>query len=319
MRAYLVKRISLFFPTLVLLTVIVFIVLRVVPGDPAVLILGGDDGEDNYTAEELAALQRTLGTDRSIYVQYADWAASMVIMDFGDSYFYEAPVTEHLSQRLPITLQLTFMAMVISGIIAIPLGIFSAVRQDTWGDYASRFLTLVGLATPNFFVGMIMIFALVLLVGWVPPLGYANLWENPWTNLQQQIFPALALGTSGMAFLARVTRSAMLDILHEDYIRTARAKGLGERNVIMRHGLRNAILPVVTIFGLGLANAASGSVVVEVIFGLPGMGRLLIEGVQRRDFPMVQSVVVLLGVMVLVANLVTDIAYAWLNPRIRYT
>lgn len=318
MRAYLVKRILMFFPTLILLTVIVFIILRVVPGDPAVLILGGEDAEESYTAEELAALQRKLGTDRTIYVQYADWAFSMLIMDFGESFFYQAPVSEDLKQRLPITLQLAFMSLFISGIIAIPLGVFSAVNQDTWGDYASRFVTLIGLATPNFFLGMITIFALVLVFGWVPPIGYANLWENPGNNLQQQIFPALALGISGMAFMARVTRSAMLEILHEDYIRTARAKGLGEANVIMRHGLKNAILPVVTIFGLALANAASGSVAVEIIFGLPGMGRLLIEGVRRRDFPVIQAIVVLLGVMVLVANLLTDIAYAWLNPRIRY-
>ena len=148
MRAYLVKRISLFFPTLILLTVIVFIILRVIPGDPAVLILGGDDGDDAYTAEELAALQRKLGTDRTIYVQYADWAVSMLILDFGDSFFYDAPVSENLSQRLPITLQLTFMSLIISGIMAIPLGVFSAIKQDTRGDYASRFLTLIGLATP---------------------------------------------------------------------------------------------------------------------------------------------------------------------------
>ena len=318
MTAYLIKRVAMFFPTMILLTIIVFAILRVIPGDPALLILGGEEGDEEFTEEELAALRARLGTDRNIAVQYADWMGSMLFLDFGDSYHYSNPVSEDLAQRIPITLQLTLMSLVISGIVAIPLGVFSAVRQDTWGDYISRVITVIGLATPNFFVGIMTIFLLILVFGWIPPIGYVNVWEDPLSNMQQLIFPALALGTSGMAFLARVTRSAMLEVLNEDYIRTARSKGLGEKIVIYRHALKNAVLPVITIFGLALGNAASGSVVTEIVFSVPGMGRLLIEGVQHRDYPMIQAIIVVFGVMVLLANLLTDLTYAWLNPRIRY-
>ena len=318
MRAYLIKRVAMFFPTMILLTIIVFAILRVIPGDPALLILGGEEGDEDFTQAELDALRAKLGTDRNIAIQYADWIGSMLTLDFGDSYHYNNPVSEDLAQRIPITLQLTFMSLIISGIVAIPLGVFSAIRQDTWGDYVSRAITVIGLATPNFFVGIMTIFLLILIFGWIPPIGYINVWEDPWSNMQQLIFPALALGTSGMAFLARVTRSAMLEVLNEDYIRTARSKGLAEQIVIYRHALKNAVLPVITIFGLALGNAASGSVVTEIVFSVPGMGRLLIEGVQHRDYPMIQAIIVVFGIMVLAANLLTDLTYAWLNPRIRY-
>ena len=318
MKSYLIKRVLMFFPTMILLTIIVFAILRVIPGDPALLILGGDEGDEQFTDEELAALRARLGTDRNIAVQYADWVGSMFTLDFGNSYHYNNPVSEDLAQRIPITLQLTFMSLFISGIVAVPLGVFSAIRQDTWGDYVSRAITVVGLATPNFFVGIMTIFLLILFFGWIPPIGYVNVWEEPWANMQQLIFPAMALGTSGMAFLARVTRSAMLEVLNEDYIRTARSKGLAEKIVIYRHALKNAVLPVVTIFGLALADATSGSVVTEIVFSVPGMGRLLIEGVQHRDYPMIQAIIVVFGLMVLAANLLTDLTYAWLNPRIRY-
>ena len=318
MKGYLIKRVVMFFPTMVLLTMIVFAILRVIPGDPALLILGGEEGDEEFTEAELDALRARLGTDRNIAVQYADWVGSMFTLDFGKSYHYNNPVSEDLAQRIPITLQLTFMSLFISGIVAVPLGVFSAIRQDTWGDYVARAITVVGLATPNFFVGIMTIFLLILLFGWIPPIGYVNVWEEPWANMQQLIFPAIALGTSGMAFLARVTRSAMLEVLNEDYIRTARSKGLAEKIVIYRHALKNAVLPVVTIFGLALADATAGSVVTEIVFSVPGMGRLLIEGVQHRDYPMIQAIIVIFGLMVLVANLLTDLTYAWLNPRIRY-
>ena len=261
MKAYVIKRTLMFLPTMILLTIIVFTILRIVPGDPALLILGGEEGEEDFTDEELRKLQAKLGTDRHIAIQYADWVISMARLDFGDSYHYNNPVKEDLAQRVPISLQLTLMSLIISGVVALPLGVVSAIRQDTWGDYISRMITLIGLATPNFYVGIMTIFLLVLIFGWIPPLGYVNVWENPWTNMQQLIFPAIALGTSGMAFLARVTRSAMLEVLNEDYIRTARSKGLAEKIVIYRHALKNAVLPVITIFGLALGNAASGSVV----------------------------------------------------------
>ena len=320
MQAYIAKRLVLFVPTMILLSLLVFGFLRIIPGDPALAILtrGNADSIETITDEQLERMRERLGTNRPIYVQYVDWASGLLMLDFGNSLVTSSPVWEQLKRRIPITLELSIMSIFISTIVAVPLGVFSAIRQDTWGDYIARFITLIGLATPNFWVAVMTIFILVLAFNWIPPIGYATLWEDPWTNFVQLIFPALALGTSGMAFQARVTRSAMLEILHEDYIRTARSKGLHERLVVSRHALRNALLPVVTLFGLAIGNAISGSVVIEFIFGVPGMGRFLITAIRQQDYSVVQGIVVIFGVMVLFANLITDIMYAWLDPRIRY-
>ena len=320
MQAYIAKRLVMFIPTLFLLSLLVFGFLRLIPGDPALAILtrGNADNIENITEAQLEAMRERMGTNRPIVVQYADWVSGLFILDFGDSLVTTKPVWIQLKRRIPITLELSIMSIFISTVVAVPLGVFSAIKQDTWGDYIARFITLIGLATPNFWVAVMTIFILVLAFNWIPPLGYATIWEDPWTNFVQLIFPALALGTSGMAFQARVTRSAMLEILHEDYIRTARSKGLRERIVVSRHALRNALLPVVTLFGLAIGNAISGSVVVEFIFGVPGMGRYLITAIRQQDYSVVQGIVILLGLMVLFANLITDIVYAWLDPRIRY-
>ena len=320
MQAYIAKRMVLFVPTMILLSLLVFGFLRIIPGDPALAILtrGNADSIETITEEQLERMRERLGTNRPIYVQYFDWASGLLVLDFGNSLVTSAPVWEQLKRRIPITLELSIMSIFISTIVAVPLGVFSAIKQDTLGDYIARFITLIGLATPNFWVAVMTIFILVLAFNWIPPIGYATLWEDPWTNFVQLIFPAIALGTSGMAFQARVTRSAMLEILHEDYIRTARSKGLRERMVVTRHALRNALLPVVTLFGLAIGNAISGAVVIEFIFGVPGMGRFLITAIRQQDYSVVQGIVVIFGVMVLFANLITDIMYAWLDPRIRY-
>ena len=321
MQAYVAKRILLFFPTLILVTVIIFTILRVIPGDPALLLLSpGDVGsEENFTQLELEKMRAKLGTDRPIYVQYGDWVWKMLQFDFGTSFFYEIPITDDLKQRFPITLELTAFAMLLAGLVAIPLGVISAIKQDTWADYAARIITIAGIAIPNFWLAIMIIVFLVLWFNWIPPLGYANLWDDPGTNLQQMIFPSLALGFHHMAFIARVTRSSMLEVFREDYIRTARAKGLSERVVVARHALKNALLPVVTVGGYEFGRLLAGTVIIEVIFGVPGIGKLLIGGIQSRDYPLVQGVVVMITVIVLVLNLVLDLFYAWLNPRIRYT
>lgn len=320
MRAYIVKRFALFVPTFLIATVIVFTILRIVPGDPALIILGGEEGNDTFTQEQLAALRAKLGTDRPIYVQYGDWVWNMLQMDFGTSYFYENDlVVDDLKQRLPVTVELAVMSLLLASVVAVPLGVLSAVKQDTIPDYATRIITIAGVALPNFWVGVMIIFLLVLFFNWAPPLAYVDVWENPWINLQQLIFPAIALGTSNMAFIARITRSSMLEVLHEDYIRTARSKGLRERGVIFRHALRNALLPVVTLSGYELGRLIAGTVIIETIFLVPGIGQLLINSITHRDFPVIQAVIVIIAVVVLVLNLVLDLLYAWLNPRIRYT
>jgi peptide/nickel transport system permease protein len=323
MHTYIVKRIFLFIPTLIFVTVVVFIILRVVPGDPALLLLMGDpadaEGPSEYAEKELAELRAKLGTDRHIVVQYGDWVWKMLRLDFGISYWWDTPVVDDLRDRFPITLELTLLALLWATLLAVPLGVLSAIKQDSWGDYAGRLITISGIALPNFWIAILIVFFLILFFRWIPPLGYENVWENPWTNLQQLIFPAVALGFSNMAFIARVTRSAMLDVFREDYIRTARSKGLREPTVVNRHALKNALLPVITVSGYEFGRLLAGTVIIEVIFMIPGVGRFLIDSIFHRDYPAIQAVIVILAMIVLVLNLILDVMYAWLNPRIRYS
>jgi len=309
----------LFIPTLLLATLVVFVLLRLIPGDPALVKLVGEIGEGKFTQEQLDAMRAKLGTDRPLYVQYGHWVWGMLRLDFGVSLFFEEAVSRDLAAKFPITLELTILALLIATIIAVPLGLLSAIKQDTPADYVARIITIAGVALPNFWVGILIVYFLVLLFGWLPPLGYADVWEAPATNLQQLIFPALALGFYNMAFTARVTRSAMLEVYREDYIRTARAKGLAERVVILRHALKNALLPVATVSGYEFGRLLAGTVVIETIFMVPGMGKLLIDSVLHRDYTTVQAVVVVTTVSVLILNLVLDVIYSWLNPRIRFT
>ncbi len=319
MQAYIAKRCLLFIPTLLMATMMAFLLLRVIPGDPALVKLAGETGDSSFTQAALHDLQVKLGTDRPLYVQYGKWVWGMLRLDFGESMFFEEPVAEDLAAKFPITLELTVLAMLIATIIAVPLGLVSAIKQDTPADYIARIISITGVALPNFWVGILIVYFLVLFFAWMPPLGYANLWDDPATNLQQFIFPALALGFFEMAFTARVTRSSMLEVYREDYTRTARGKGLAERVVIVRHALKNALLPVVTVTGFQLGRLLAGTVVIENIFMVPGMGKLLLDSVFHRDYTEVQAIVVLITVSVLILNLLLDVIYGWLNPRIRYS
>ena len=243
----------------------------------------------------------------------------MLRLDFGVSMVYDTPVAKDLKSRLPITLELTIIALLLATVVAMPLGIISAVFQDSWGDYVARIIAIAGVAMPTFWTAILIMLFLVNLFGWLPPLGYAELWEDPLTNLQQLIFPAIALGFYNMALIARVTRSAMLEVFREDYIRTARSKGLAERVVIVRHALKNASLPVLTISGWQVGRLLAGTVVIEQIFLVPGMGKLLIDSIFQRDFTTIQALVMIVAAMVLLLNLFVDLMYAWLDPRIRYS
>jgi peptide/nickel transport system permease protein len=318
MQAYIAKRFLLFIPTLLMATLVAFLLLRVIPGDPAMVKLAGETGDSDFTPAELHALQVKLGTDQPLYVQYGKWLWDMVHLEFGESMFFDEPVANDLAEKFPITLELTVLAMLIATVIAVPLGLVSAIRQDTSADYVARVISIAGVALPNFWVGILIVYFLVLIFAWMPPLGYASLWDDPFTNLQQLFFPALALGIYQMAFMARVTRSSMLEVYREDYTRTARGKGLAERVVILRHALKNALLPVVTISGYEFGRLLAGTVVIETIFMIPGMGRLLIDSVFHRDYTEVQAIVMVITVTVLILNLALDLVYGWLNPRIRY-
>ena len=322
MQAYIVKRSLLILPTLLLATIFIFVLLRVVPGVPAVMLLaGGEAGgsEEQYTQEQLADLRAKLGTDKPIIVQYAIWVGNMARLDFGTSFFYDTPVVDDLKQKFPVTLELAILATLLAIVVAVPLGVISAIKQDSIADYATRIITIAGVAVPNFWLAILMIFFLVMLFEWVPSFVYIGLTEDPIANLKQMFFPALALGFSNMAFIARVTRSAMLEVFREDYIRTARSKGLRETVVVFRHALKNALLPVVTIAGYEFGRLLAGTIIIEVIFMVPGMGRLPVTSIFHRDFPVIQAVIVLITVLVLVLNMALDLLYAWLNPRIRYS
>ena len=317
MGRYTVKRIALFIPTVLLVTLIAFVVMRVIPGDPAIAILEGDSG-GQYSMQDLADLRAKLGTDRAIAVQYLEWIGGVVKGDFGDSLWFESSVMTELGDRIPVTVELAILSIIMAVVVAVPLGIVSAIRPDSPVDYAARIFTLVGIAIPNFLVAVFMMLILLLVFNWLPSLGYVDLWDDPVRNLTQLFFPALALALYEMAFIARVTRSSMMEIIREDYMRTARSKGLTERVVLFRHGLKNAILPILTISGWQFGRLFGGTVVIETIFLIPGMGRILIEAVQHRDFPLLQAAIVIIGLAIVTINLMVDLLYGWLDPRIRY-
>jgi peptide/nickel transport system permease protein len=315
---YIVHRILLYVPILFLVTVLVFLLMRVIPGDPAMLILAGTSGEGSFKKEDLANLRRELGTDRPLYVQYGSWLWGLLHGDLGRSLFYRTQIEKEISPRLPATLELALLAVLLSVVVAVPLGALSAVKQDSTLDYVARVFTFTGISIPIFVTGLVVVYLLVRLFNWFPPLGYATLWEDPWTNLQQMLFPALALAFFELNFTARVTRSAMLEVLREDFIRTARSKGLLERRVILVHALKNAALPIITVSAWSLARLLGGTIIIEKIFLVPGMGTLLLEAITARDYTLIQAIVLLYTLVVLTANLAVDLVYSWLDPRIRY-
>ena len=316
MRQYALKRIALFIPTILLITIIVFVVMRLIPGDACLAILS--DGEATFTQEELADCRAELDLDKPLVVQYFDWIGGAVQGDFGDSLWFKAPVMVELKERIPVTVELTVLAMLIAVVFAVPLGILSAMKPESPIDYVARVFTLIGIALPTFMVAIFFILFLVAVFDWLPPLGYQPLWVDPRANLQQMIFPALALAIYEMAFVARVTRSAMMEIIREDYMRTARSKGLSETVVVLRHGLKNALLPVLTTSGWIFARLFGGTVIIETIFLVPGMGRILIEAIFQRDYTMIQAEIVIIAAFIVTINLVVDLLYGVLDPRIRY-
>ena len=319
MAQYVMRRLFLFIPTLILATMMVFALFWIVPGDAAMMILTGEEGEGGRVdIEDLERLRSELGLDRPIYVQYGEWVFNLLKGDLGTSIWYRIPVMDELKDRFIVSMELAVMAILMAFVAAVPLGVISAVKQDTKGDYASRIFALIGIAMPTFWVGILTVYALAYIFNWLPPLGYAKLWEDPLTNLQQLIFPALVLAFHDLAFTARVTRSSMLEVMREDYMRTARSKGLSEWVVTGRHALRNALLPVITVSGYQFGRLLGGVIIIEVIFVVPGVGSFLIDAIVHRDYVVLQAVVLLTAAVVLVLNLVIDLFYAVLDPRIRY-
>ncbi len=319
MHFYVIKRLLAFIPTIILVSLIAFVMLRVVPGDPAVARLRGPTGEADYTEEDLRIQRQKMGTDAHVVVQYFTWAGGLLHGDMGKSLNDDSEVRQAIWKRLPISAELAIGAIVFSMVFAIPLGVLSAVKQNTWIDYVGRAVAIMGVSIPLFVFAILVIFLLVVVFEWLPPPGYANLWEDPWTNIKQMFFPIVALSFTRIGYMARITRSGMLEVLREDYVRTARAKGLSENLVVARHALRNAMLPVVTLAAFQFAVLIGGTVIIEGIFRLNGMGQLLLASIGNRDYTTTQAIVMTMIGGILLINLFVDILYGALDPRIRYS
>ncbi len=316
MYKYIINRLLLMIPTLLGAAVLVFFVLRLVPGDVCEIRLGGTGLYVDPQALEIC--HEDLGLNDSKIVQFGRFIAGYATFDLGKSMWTGRAVSEEISLRFKLSLQIAIMATIISVLIAVPLGTISAVKQDTWIDYAVRTFSIAGIAMPSFWLGILIILGLLIYTGWMPPLDYVSIFEDPVANLSQLIWPALATGYRYSAVVTRMTRSSLLEVLREDYVRTARAKGLLEKVIINRHALKNALLPVVTIVGIEFAFLMGGLVVTEQVFNLNGLGKLFVDSVLNIDFNMTQQLVMLVALIFVLANFFVDILYAWLDPRIRY-
>jgi peptide/nickel transport system permease protein len=318
MSKYIAKRFFLMVPTLLGVAVIAFFLLRIVPGDVVEARFMGT-GQGQYVSKEMIAHERAkLGLDQPLWKQFVTWMWGLARLDLGVSMWTGAPIVEEIRLRFALSLQVAVMATVVATVLAIPLGVIAALKQDTWIDYAVRIFSIAGLATPSFWLGIVIILGLLIVFRWLPPMMYTPFWVDPWQNLAQLIWPALAVGYRYSAVATRMTRSAMLEVLREDYIRTARAKGLWLKLILVRHALKNAMLPVVTVIGLEFAFLLGGLVVTEQVFNLNGLGLLFVEAVARRDYTLTQALVMLTASAFIFVNFVMDVMYAWLDPRIRY-
>ena len=318
MRAYVIRRVLLVIPTLFLVSALVFLSVRFIPGDIIDVMSARMEyvGSGDINRE---LLRERLGLDRPVYVQYARWVSDILLRGtLGESLYGGFRVEERLAGRLGITIELGLVAVITGLLIALPVGIYAAIRQYTAADYVGRSFAILGLATPNFWIGLMVMIYPAIWWGWTPPMTHVRFTAEPWENLRMFLIPSLILGTYLAASTMRMTRTMMLEVLRQDYVRTAWAKGLRERRVVLRHAVKNALIPVVTLVGLQLPIIAGGSVIIENIFNLPGLGRLMLIALNERDYPVISGVNLFFATVVVLVNLVTDLTYAFLDPRIRY-
>lgn len=315
MPQYIIRRLLQIVPVLLIITFMVFALMLAIPGDPARALIGPGEALDD---EQLEIIRKKYNLDKPVLVQYGIWLGKVVRGDLGRSTQYQRPVAQELRTRAWVTLQFGIVAWVLAVLIAVPAGIISAVYRGRTLDYIATVLSIGGVAIPNFWFGIMSILLFGVTLGWLPAQGYVSLFDDPVQGLRHMILPAFSLGITSSALIMRQTRSAMLEVLAQDYVRTARAKGMPERTVIGVHALRNALLPVVTVFGLQTGRIFAGAVVIETLFGIPGMGNFMVQAIFARDFMVVQGAVLIMALAVLSANLITDLVYAWLDPRIRY-
>ncbi|ARB46637.1 ABC transporter permease [Alloalcanivorax xenomutans] len=314
---YVLRRLLALIPTLFIASVIAFTVVRLVPGDVLDLMLS----ENVYSSgapEDRAQLEQALGLDKPLYQQYLHWAGDALQGDLGESLWRNTPVTGEIAARLDVTLELGILALLIALAIGLPIGIFAAVRQETLGDHIGRTFSILALAMPNFWLGTLVVILPALWWGWSPPNELVPFFENPLENLKTFLLPSLILGTSLSAVIMRMTRTMMLEVLRQDYIRTAWAKGLRERRVVLMHAVKNAMIPVITLVGILVPILFGGTVIIEQIFRLPGLGQLLLEAVSTRDYPVITGVFLVTGVVVMLVNLLVDLCYGYLDPKVRY-
>ena len=317
MRAYVIRRLLLAIPTLWLATLIVFFFIRLIPGDAIEMILAQQ--EITGGGMSIEEVQAELGLDQPIYIQYVRWLADILRGDFGNSLWMRTSVTAEILPRIPVSFELGLLAISVGLIVAVPIGIYSAIRQDTIGDYVGRSIAIAFIAIPGFWIGTIVLVFPSIWWGWAPQMLYVRFSEDPLANLRLVIIPAAILGMVISGITMRMTRTMMLEVLRQDYIRTAWAKGIKERVVILRHALKNALIPIVTIVGIQAPLLIGGSVVFEQMFNLPGVGRLLVFSLQRRDYPTLSAINIIVAAFVLIINLIVDLTYAYLDPRIRYS
>lgn len=319
MSRYVLRRLAIAIPTIFGITVLIFIAMRVLPGDPLAMI--GSQGQSTrvLTEDELASVRASLGLDRPLYLQYLDWMRNVARGDLGYSFWTSEPLRDQVLRRGPISAQIAVLAVMISWVIGVPVGLLSALRRNSWLDNLSRVLVTAAMAIPSFWIGLIMVLVSVRLFYWRPPLTITQVWEDPLTNLQIVAGPAIALGVGLAAVVMRMTRSTALEVLGEDYVRTARAKGLGQGALVANHIFRNSLLPVITTSGVAIGGLLGGTVATETAFGVPGLGTLLVEAMTTRDWMVIQNLVLLYALIFVVVNLLIDLSYAWIDPRIRFS
>lgn len=313
MRSFLIRRLFSLIPILLVVGVVSFTLIHLIPGDPAAVILGSDATDD-----QVRALRQAMGLDQPLPVQMGRWFGRLLVGDLGQSLYMRMPVGEAILERIEPTGMLSLFALVIAVGMGVPFGVWAAARHNTVIDHGLMVIALAGLSIPSFWLGLGMILLFAVKLGILPSSGYVPLSENPLATVKYLLMPAFSLGFSNSAIIARLTRSSMLDVLRQDFIRTARSKGLTERVVIYRHALRNAMIPTLTVIGLVVAGLAGGAVVTETVFTLPGAGRLTVQSVLRRDYPVIQGAVLFSALVYVVVNLVIDMVYAWVDPRVRY-
>jgi peptide/nickel transport system permease protein len=313
MHTFLVKRLTSMIATLVAVSVVIFLMVRLLPGNIIDIMFGGDA---TATPELRARAAHDLGLDGSYISQYWRWIKGIFTGDMGHSLLNQRPIGEILSTALPITIELILFGLLIAVVIGVPLGVISAVRRNSTSDYASRIGGLLGLSIPNFWLATLLLIFFSRVVGWVPPLSYVSIFDDPWANIQEFFMPAIAISVFTLAIVMRMVRATMLEVLNLDYVRTARAKGVPRRRVLRKHALRNALIPVVTVVGFEVGVLIGGAAIVEFIFGLPGIGYTLLNGIFNRDYPVIQDATLLIAAVFVGVNTLVDLLYGWLDPRI---